>query len=94
MCTLAGRLWSLEGQIGHLQDFLREQVLLPNKPPVIVMGHSIGAYMCVKGIQRLEQELSASKLRSQALPPVLKVFALFPFFQTDFNHPRNGKRQR
>lgn len=42
------QLWSLEEQIAHKVAFLREHVLLPGRPPVVLLGHSIGAYMMVK----------------------------------------------
>ncbi len=42
------QLWSLEEQIAHKVAFLKEHVLLPGRPPVVLIGHSIGAYMMVK----------------------------------------------
>lgn len=68
-----GRLWSLTQQIEHLQDFLLEHILLPGKPPVIVMGHSIGAYMAIKAVNRLELELAGKGVLGTSLPPIIKV---------------------
>ncbi|GIL69790.1 hypothetical protein Vretifemale_609 [Volvox reticuliferus] len=43
-----GQLWNLRQQIAHKIAFLREHVLLPGRPPVLLVGHSIGAAMMIK----------------------------------------------
>ena len=57
---------SLEDQIQHQAGFLRDFVL-PHQLPMIVVGHSIGAYIAAHALQLLEHELQASR------SPVVKV---------------------
>ncbi|PNH00990.1 hypothetical protein TSOC_013145 [Tetrabaena socialis] len=49
-----GQLWDLSQQVGHKVAFLREHVLLPGRPPVVLVGHSIGAAMMVQAVAQLD----------------------------------------
>ncbi|GLC55962.1 hypothetical protein PLESTB_001049500 [Pleodorina starrii] len=55
-----GKVWDLSQQINHKVSFLREHVLLPGKPPVLLLGHSIGAAMMIKAVAEIEGLSSAS----------------------------------
>ncbi|GIL62937.1 hypothetical protein Vafri_17149 [Volvox africanus] len=132
-----GRVWDLQQQISHKISFLREHVLLPGRPPVLLVGHSIGANMMIKAVaqieglsatsdqqqqqQQLKVELAAAKSQESEgwrpnpltartgasmntpgpeaaagighvatsgargqLPAILKLMAVFPFFETNF----------
>lgn len=68
------QLWSLEEQVVHLKDFLEEHVLIPGRPPLILMGHSIGAWMALKAVATLEAQLEREG-RLQQLPRIIKVCA-------------------
>lgn len=35
---------------------LREQLLGPGKPPVVIIAHSIGSYIILQAIRQLEEE--------------------------------------
>ncbi|KAL4426837.1 hypothetical protein ABPG77_006623 [Micractinium sp. CCAP 211/92] len=58
--TPRGRVYSLEEQVAHKQALLRERLSGPGRPPVVMLGHSIGAYMCIHALHRLERGSSAS----------------------------------
>ncbi|KAG2437387.1 hypothetical protein HXX76_006039 [Chlamydomonas incerta] len=119
----AGRVWSLREQISHKVSFLREHVLLPGRPPVVLVGHSIGAAMMIKAVAELEglrpseqdageaqeapweDEAAPNPLGAQPpaaavpnyaadarLPPIVKMVAVFPFFETNF--PGNARQRR
>ncbi len=80
------QVWDLDDQIQHKVDFLRQHVLLPGRPHAILIGHSIGAYIALHALQRLEEHPPVGKPQ----PHVEKVISLFPFFSADFTN----KRQR
>ncbi|KAG2487206.1 hypothetical protein HYH03_014180 [Edaphochlamys debaryana] len=95
-----GRMWSLQEQIDHKLAFLREHVLLPGRPPVVLVGHSIGACMAVKSVAALEGLRGAPECfpglvqaqRAGQLPRIVKIVAVFPFFETNF--PGNARQRR
>jgi hypothetical protein len=49
------QVWCLDAQIQHKVDFLRQHVLLPGRPPAVILAHSIGAYIMLHALQQLEQ---------------------------------------
>ncbi|KAF4396954.1 hypothetical protein F8388_004922 [Cannabis sativa] len=50
-----GRLFSLQEQIDHKIDFIKHE--LQNKQvPIILVGHSIGAYMCIEMFKRNQEQ--------------------------------------
>lgn len=55
-----GRVFSLEEQVAHKQALLQERFAGPGRPPVVLLGHSIGTYMCIHAVHRLERGGSAS----------------------------------
>ncbi|GLI62525.1 hypothetical protein VaNZ11_005183 [Volvox africanus] len=142
-----GRLWDLQQQISHKVAFLREHVLLPGRPPVLLVGHSIGANMMIKAVaqieglsatfeqqqqqQQLKGELAAAKGQEsegwrpnpltartgasmgapgpggaaaigrmatsgarEGLPAILKLVAVFPFFETNIGGSWRQRRLR
>ncbi|KAI4370154.1 hypothetical protein MLD38_018530 [Melastoma candidum] len=50
------RLFSLQEQIDHKIDFIREE-MQDIKVPLLLIGHSIGSYICVEMFKRLLQEV-------------------------------------
>eukprot|EP00195_Chlamydomonas_chlamydogama_P016914 CAMPEP_0202891084 /NCGR_PEP_ID=MMETSP1392-20130828/1261_1 /ASSEMBLY_ACC=CAM_ASM_000868 /TAXON_ID=225041 /ORGANISM="Chlamydomonas chlamydogama, Strain SAG 11-48b" /LENGTH=303 /DNA_ID=CAMNT_0049574759 /DNA_START=55 /DNA_END=966 /DNA_ORIENTATION=+ len=85
-----GELVPLEDQVTHKAAYLREHVLLPNRPPVILLCHSIGAYMTLHALGK--QHLGGSPPRNA--PPILKVVCMFPFLEADFSVPRARRLRR
>eukprot|EP00199_Chlamydomonas_sp_CCMP681_P001762 CAMPEP_0119105862 /NCGR_PEP_ID=MMETSP1180-20130426/3720_1 /TAXON_ID=3052 ORGANISM="Chlamydomonas cf sp, Strain CCMP681" /NCGR_SAMPLE_ID=MMETSP1180 /ASSEMBLY_ACC=CAM_ASM_000741 /LENGTH=367 /DNA_ID=CAMNT_0007091035 /DNA_START=169 /DNA_END=1272 /DNA_ORIENTATION=+ len=53
-------LKTLDEQITHKADFMRQHLLLPGRPPLVILAHSIGAYMAVKAVARLESEVTCA----------------------------------
>ena len=47
------QVWDLQQQISHKADFLREHVLEQGSQPVVVLAHSIGAYMAAHALSHL-----------------------------------------
>ncbi|KAH9301525.1 hypothetical protein KI387_013108, partial [Taxus chinensis] len=52
-----GKLFSLQEQISHKVDFIKEQ-LLPRKTPIILVGHSIGAYISLDIFKAFPEKVS------------------------------------
>ncbi|KAF8072899.1 hypothetical protein HT031_000559 [Scenedesmus sp. PABB004] len=78
-----GAAFCLDAQIEHKVALLRQHVLAPGRPPAVVLGHSIGAFMMLEAIRRAEAQ-GADPAR---LP---KVVLLMPFLATDWG----SRRQR
>lgn len=76
------RLWNLQEQIDHKMAFMQEHILLPGKPPVVLIGHSIGATMAIKVVNALEGGPHGCDKRSN----IIKVIAIFPFFENNYNN--------
>ncbi|XP_064967962.1 uncharacterized protein LOC135582277 isoform X1 [Musa acuminata AAA Group] len=51
-----GRMFSLEEQINHKVDFI-EQEYQNSEHPLILVGHSIGSYICLEIFKRLQQQV-------------------------------------
>ncbi|KAG2492005.1 hypothetical protein HYH03_009735 [Edaphochlamys debaryana] len=66
-----GRVWSLAEQVAHKVAFLRGHVLGPGRPPAVLVGHSIGAYMALKAVAHVEGLAGAEPhhTEEQASPP-------------------------
>ena len=69
-------LFSLQDQIEHKISFIKQHI--PPNQPLIVIGHSIGAYISIHCVEELE---------GQGHPRILKVIAVFPFFWMEDNPP-------
>jgi hypothetical protein len=41
-------VWCLDSQIQHKVQLLKDHVMLPGKPPAVVLAHSIGSYMMLQ----------------------------------------------
>ena len=62
---------------------MTENILLPGRPPVVVLGHSIGAWMALHAMPALDTlELPPGA------PSIKKLVCMFPFFESDFTIPR------
>ncbi len=74
-CCGCTQVWSLDEQISHKVAFLQEHVLLPGRPPVVLVAHSIGAYMAAKALRKLEQQQQQQAVLASipATPSILKV---------------------
>ncbi|XP_072951014.1 uncharacterized protein [Typha angustifolia] len=51
-----GRLFSLDEQIDHKVNFI-EQEFQNYERPLVLVGHSIGSYMCLEILKRLQQQV-------------------------------------
>ena len=74
--TTLPQLYSLDDQIRHKADFMRQYMLLPGRPPLVVAAHSIGAYVAVHAVRELEQQQQKAELGvgyNRPPPPILKV---------------------
>lgn len=68
--------YSLQDQVQHKVAFLRTHMQLgPDAPPLIIAGHSIGAYMAVHAVRIIEEAIDQNNIAC--------VAALFPFFAVD-----------
>ncbi|KAF4402817.1 hypothetical protein G4B88_010269 [Cannabis sativa] len=71
-----GRLFSLQEQIDHKIDFIKHE--LQNKQvPIILVGHSIGAYMCIEMFKRNQEQ-------------VLYYIGLYPFLALDLQSQKQS----
>ncbi|XP_042376703.1 lipid droplet-associated hydrolase-like isoform X1 [Zingiber officinale] len=66
-----GRKFSLEEQIAHKVDFIKQE-FQNNEVPIILVGHSIGSYICLEVFKRLPQQ-------------VKYVIGLYPFLTLNKN---------
>ncbi|XP_062112568.1 uncharacterized protein LOC133823735 isoform X2 [Humulus lupulus] len=60
-----GRLFSLQEQIDHKVDFIKQELQI-NEVPILLVGHSIGAYICIEIYKRNPEK-------------VLYCIGLYPF---------------
>lgn len=60
-----GRLFSLQEQIDHKVDFIKQE-LQNNEVPIVLVGHSIGAYIAIETFKRIPNK-------------VLYCIGLYPF---------------
>ena len=51
-CSACLQVFSLKEQIAHKVAFMQEQLLLPGRPPLIVIGHSIGSRLSLNALIR------------------------------------------
>ncbi|PRW58543.1 alpha beta hydrolase family [Chlorella sorokiniana] len=71
--TPRGRVFSLEEQIQHKVHLLRERFAGPGRPPVVVLAHSIGCYMSIHAVHRLENHhLYSSQAATAAVDSVAR----------------------
>lgn len=72
---LDSELYTLEEQIHHKTKFLEQHVLLPGKAPAVVLGHSIGTYIAIHAVHRVENnaECLAQASSPATPPPIAKV---------------------
>ncbi|BDA41944.1 probable lipid droplet-associated hydrolase [Coccomyxa sp. Obi] len=84
-----GRVFNLREQIQHKVAFLKERMLLPGRPPIVILGHSIGSYIAMHAAHQIEQELHANTSDSLSeLPGIVQILAIFPFLTVDPSCPR------
>ncbi|KAG1660706.1 hypothetical protein FOA52_014325 [Chlamydomonas sp. UWO 241] len=62
----SGRLYSIQDQVAHKTALMRSLCLAPGSPPLVVLGHSIGAYVALNAVHALEQEGSRDGLHPGA----------------------------
>lgn len=43
-----GRVWGLDDQVQHKAAVLQDLMLLPNRPPTVILAHSIGSYITLQ----------------------------------------------
>ncbi len=60
----------------HLIAFLLEYVLIPRRPPILLIGHSIGCLMLLRALPRVLP-------CAAGCPPILKLIFMFPFVEAD-----------
>ncbi|CAL9118016.1 unnamed protein product [Musa textilis] len=53
-----GRMFSLEEQINHKVDFIEQEYQNSEHPLILVVGHSIGSYICLEIFKRLQQQVT------------------------------------
>ncbi|KAL3132467.1 hypothetical protein ABBQ32_009017 [Trebouxia sp. C0010 RCD-2024] len=70
------KAFSLQEQIDHKVAYIYQH--MSQQQPIAIIGHSIGAYMALKVVKRLQAVTSAS-------PDIAKVLAIFPFLQADLS---------
>lgn len=84
--TPPGKAFTLQDQIDHKAAILADSPSLRGAP-VFVLGHSIGAYMALHAVEKLEAlsppDPAAAKAGQRA--EVAAVIACMPFLETDFN---------
>ncbi|XP_015898831.3 uncharacterized protein LOC107432244 isoform X1 [Ziziphus jujuba] len=51
-----GRLFSLQEQINHKMDFIKQE-LQNNGIPIVLVGHSIGSYICIELFKRAPEKV-------------------------------------
>ncbi|EFN59441.1 hypothetical protein CHLNCDRAFT_137997 [Chlorella variabilis] len=69
--TPPGRVFSLEEQIQHKVALLRQHFVGAGRPPLVILGHSIGAFMSIHAVHRLEaHHLGSSHATAHALDSV------------------------
>lgn len=78
-----GRIFDLNEQVKHKEALLREVVLAPGRPPAVLLGHSIGAYMLLRALQRLEDAAPAHEL-SHLHTRLPRIVLLMPFLSCDW----------
>lgn len=103
--------YSLTDQIQHKVSFLRQHMAVqqPHAPPIVIMGHSIGAHIAVQAVRLLEQTSPVqgdAATGTNAPPPplpqsnaatggnVISVVGLFPFFAVDPSSPVQWRIQQ
>ncbi|KAJ8899125.1 hypothetical protein K2173_010571 [Erythroxylum novogranatense] len=53
----SGKLFSLQEQIDHKVNFIKDQ-LSNSEVPVVLVGHSIGAYMAIETLRRCQEKVN------------------------------------
>lgn len=69
-----GAVWGLGCQVQHKAQLVRE-LTSPGRPPLVILAHSIGAYIMLQAVQQLKSE-------GHSMQQVAKVFLLMPFLTT------------
>ncbi|KAM2104688.1 hypothetical protein ACFX1R_015261 [Malus domestica] len=77
-----GRLFSLQEQIDHKMDFIKQE-LQNNEVPILLVGHSIGSYISLEMFKRSPEKsfirkLAASRIISVVLSLIVALLGLFP----------------
>lgn len=70
-------LYTLEDQIEYIVDMLKNIIC----HPTILIGHSIGAYMLLHAIKKLDP-------KTLVFANIVKVVAMYPFLEADLSVPR------
>lgn len=61
-----GTLHSLEDQVAHKTALLRERLAGPGRPPLVLLGHSIGTYLAIHATHRTERHYESSSRAAAA----------------------------
>ncbi|KAK9803669.1 hypothetical protein WJX72_010287 [[Myrmecia] bisecta] len=81
---ISHQLYTLRQQISHQVAFIRQHLLLPGRPPLAIMGHSIGAYMALHAAHRVEEADSNGQHNDSCTRPrICKIVGVFPFLTVD-----------
>ncbi|KAL5710463.1 hypothetical protein ACHQM5_021020 [Ranunculus cassubicifolius] len=74
----SGRLFSLQDQIDHKIDFIKQEIQT-SEIPLLLVGHSIGSYISLEVFRRAPEQLLSTILGS-----VVALLGFFPSYATRF----------
>lgn len=83
---IAEQTFSLEQQTAHKLIYLQQEALGPGRPPVCLIGHSIGAHIALANVRALQEAGQCHQLQ--------QVVALFPFLSFDESSWRQAALER
>jgi pimeloyl-ACP methyl ester carboxylesterase len=86
LAILSLQVWCLNSQIEHKVLLLRQHVLAAGKPPSVIVAHSIGSYIMLQAIKRLEEEAAAAGTAAEYADKIPKVSGLNTADPTELYH--------